>query len=78
MEEMRNVQETAAYLGMGVSTVRALVRRGEIGYVRWRSRIMFRQSDLDAYFESRCVPPVVPAEAPREAIVAVPDVAQVG
>ena len=73
--ELINLPDAAARLGMGPSTLRTRVTKGQIGHVRYLGRIMFTEADLDAFLEACHVAPTSPPPGvPRMAPQAVPDV----
>ena len=46
-------REAAAYLGIGMTSLKSLVAAGSVRHVRpSEHRVLFRVSDLDAYLES--------------------------
>ncbi|MBX4145937.1 helix-turn-helix domain-containing protein [Paenibacillus lautus] len=48
-------KEAARYLKVSESTLRRMVKDGEIPYFRQRGQIYFRQTDLDRHIENRIV-----------------------
>lgn len=48
-----DLDETAAYLAVSVSTVRRLVERGDLPHARVLQSLRFRVQDLDTYLEKR-------------------------
>ncbi|MGM1047634.1 MAG: helix-turn-helix domain-containing protein [Bacillota bacterium] len=50
-----DVNEAAQYLKVSTSTLRRMVKDGEIPYFRQRGQIYFRQIDLDKHIESLIV-----------------------
>ncbi|GIO34381.1 hypothetical protein J2TS6_55220 [Paenibacillus albilobatus] len=47
-----NLEEACQYLKVSGSTLRRMVRNGEIAYFRQRNQLYFRQIDLDKHIES--------------------------
>lgn len=48
-----DIREAAAYLAVTDTTLRRMIRRGEIPHTRVGRSIRFRLVDLDAYLEER-------------------------
>ena len=49
--------EAAKFLGLAEITVRTLVMRRALRFSKLGKRVLFEQKDLQAYFDSRAVPP---------------------
>lgn len=47
-----DLQEACRYLKVSESTLRRMVRKGEVLYFRQRNQLYFRQIDLDKHIES--------------------------
>ena len=52
---LRSIDQTATYMQLSISTVRRLVRRGELPQTRIGSRTLIRQCDIDAFIASAVV-----------------------
>lgn len=52
-----DVEETAAYLKLKVSTIYAMIHQKRIRYRKHGSRVVFSRADLDAFSEAQIVEP---------------------
>lgn len=74
MSPFRTLQQSAAWLGLSVSQVRALVRRGLLAVHNHgvRKKLVIAQSELERFSESRRIVPEVSGlsrfEAARERV----------
>ncbi|MEK3735481.1 helix-turn-helix domain-containing protein [Paenibacillus sp. FSL M8-0334] len=50
-----DIKEAALYLKLSESTLRRMVRDGEVPYFKQRGNIYFRQIDLDKHIENRII-----------------------
>lgn len=50
-----DIKEATYYLKISESTLRRMVKEGEVPYFRQRGQIYFRQMDLDKHIENRIV-----------------------
>jgi excisionase family DNA binding protein len=53
LDALLNVKDAAALLGVSARFVNRLASTGELASVRIGRRMLFRQSDLEAFVESR-------------------------
>ena len=69
MEEPLNVDQAARFLGLKKGTVYNMISRKAIPYHKVGSRVLFRQAELEAWFESKFIPcvswPCEPRKKPR-------------
>jgi len=56
----RTARELAAYLGADPVTIRRMMRRKAIPYIKLGGRYLFRKSEIDALLERRTVPAATP------------------
>jgi len=55
MEEPLNIDQAARFLGLKKGTLYNMISRKAIPYYKVGSRVLFRRSDLEAWFESKRV-----------------------
>jgi len=56
MEEPLNVDQAARFLGLKKGTVYNMISRKSLPYHKVGSRVLFRQAELEAWFESTFIP----------------------
>lgn len=57
MNNLLNVQETASYLHISISTLYRWVHQKKIGYVKIGSRVLFSEDFLKKYIEQNTIIP---------------------
>ena len=52
LKRLYSIQESAVYLGCSKDTIRELVSRGELPFVRWGKKHFCDRRDMDRFIES--------------------------